>query len=176
MPTSSTILLLNNQKVSQLNPDFGYVEFMRPDDASNAANCTEHIIHGKKASIQFFKAKEAIKKQSGVQEKTKRSESGFTGCGTSLMQQSSRYSQHGTFHEFAVDLAQQNQSCRLSADVSPNLCRPVNSKFAAAHLANLYDSSEFYASLESAEHKRYLAGTYSEENVRFNLPRVAFYG
>ena len=37
--------------------DFGYVEFENIDDATRAANCKEHIVTGKKISVQFFKTK-----------------------------------------------------------------------------------------------------------------------
>lgn len=177
MPTLSTIPSLNNPKVSMTLPDFGYVEFQRPEDASSAANCNEHIIHGKKASIQFFKTKEATKKPSCF-EKTKRSEQGFAGCNSSLMQQSSKYSQRGTFHELAADHQQLNHSCLLKADVTETKSRPFNSRFEAFAPKTVHErqySSEFYASLRSASYKRYLAGTYSEENLRFNRPVVRLY-
>lgn len=43
--------------------DFGYVEFNNASDATMASECKEHIINGKKASLQFFKAKEGLSKR-----------------------------------------------------------------------------------------------------------------
>lgn len=43
--------------------DFGYVEFKNASDATVASECKEHIINGKKASLQFFKAKEGLPKR-----------------------------------------------------------------------------------------------------------------
>jgi hypothetical protein len=153
------------------------VEFQRPEDASSAANFNEHIIHGKKASIQFFKTKEAIKKPSCF-EKTKRSEQGITGSSTSLIQKSAMYSKHGTFHESAADYQQVNHFCLPKADVTETQLKPLSRRFAAAEPIKHHQrqhSSEFYASLGSASYKRYLAGTYSEENLRFNRPVVRLY-
>ena len=153
------------------------MEFQRPEDASNAAICNEHIIHGKKASIQFFKTKDTMK-PSGIHEKPKRSEYGYMGCSSSFMQHSSKYSEYGTFYEFAGDNVQQNHICQLKADATKVHTRPVNSRYAASEPKTVYQrqhSSEFYASLGSADYKRYLAETYSEENLRFNLPLLGFY-
>jgi RNA recognition motif-containing protein len=43
--------------------DFGYVEFKNASDATIASECKEHIINGKKATLQFFKAKEGLPKR-----------------------------------------------------------------------------------------------------------------
>lgn len=43
--------------------DFGYVEFKNASDATMASECKEHIINGKKATLQFFKAKEGLPKR-----------------------------------------------------------------------------------------------------------------
>lgn len=68
MLTLSTIRFQSCQKVTSFLPDFGYVEFIHPFNAQLAADCKEHFINGKKASLQFFKTKDNSKREQKPQE------------------------------------------------------------------------------------------------------------
>lgn len=175
------IRLASCPKVGITSPDFGYVEFQNPEGAIQAANSNDHFINGKKASVQFFKTKDAQKKGYIIQEDNERAEVLQTNpilssrgnfnmeqfqydpqCGENTLQkiffnpkQVSIQNQHNLMssRHFGYPCLQRNQIVQPSA----NKVAPQKRVF-----------QDFYNSLRMADIERNLAETYLRSNMRFN--------
>lgn len=184
MPMSFTTPLLNNPRVHLFKSDFGYVEFSRPEDATLATTQQEHMIKGKKASIQFFKSKELqSKKAQPVQEMHNRplapsfypvqghqeSKQFLMPPARALLPQVAESFNVSSFcagqahPNFPLD----NQGGYLAINTSKTrqfIVQPKRSKIAG--LETRYH--DFYMSLNRAEEARCCHNTYSTSNLRFN--------
>lgn len=161
------------------------MEFNGPDDATNAASQPDHVINHKKASVQFFKAKDpqpTHKKGQNPAEGIEKFEGRINHYGTRFGVNSSSIQevipQKGGFcnteFEYGVQTstysALYNQSnhvgdlstCKKSIIVQPSEVR------ASAHRRWYND---FYLSLGRAEEARYYHATYAAPNLRFSRQR-----
>lgn len=166
--------------ISKQSKNFGYVEFTKAEDTSKAATHNNHLINGKKASVQFFKLKEpqqAKKEVDAPEAKGKpegygRSHGFYSGKGH--FAQRGRYPDienhfpivpmpYGSLHcpqNFDYD-SQANYDVTRSQNlpiVQPQRPRPIEKQ----------KPKEFYLSLRVADEARYYSHTYSPFNLRFN--------
>lgn len=184
MRTLSTTPLLNNPRVDPSLLDFGYVEFTNADDATKAANCSEHLIKGKRASVQFFKTKDNHQQQKKVAvafESNERATNPIpvlptfnSGIGQFPYSLQGRYQQSSDFNLFGP-----RNGC------PSYLYQPFFSTKEALADTNYYKNpfivqakesrpagqqrkwADFYNSLKRADLARHCSLTYSAENLRF---------
>jgi RNA recognition motif-containing protein len=171
--------------ITKQSKNFGYVEFARPEDAIAAANCNEHIINGKKASIQFFKTKETQKKVQTVQDPIEIPEIPYCHQGLNYgripfgqqgilsQKQGGEYSTSNLYDNqhpyYSQSFTQEYLQADFNAQKRSFIVQPQREPSVFSSSNRCFD---FYLSLKRADQARHFQGTYTKENLRFNRLRI----
>ena len=159
------------------------MEFNHPDETAKAANCSDHFINGRKASVQFFKAKDALqpKRESPAHDNMEQFETPFKTNG--LVGAPTHYGMPTRMTPFEVShLSNRQVDYRSPKHQEPSYYNP------AAYQTELYsqlrpsivepkiqkqpEKKDFYASLRVAQEGRQQEETYAPQNLRFNRKRL----
>lgn len=162
------------------------MEFNRPEDAAKAATRIDHLIKGKKASVQTFKAKDTHQ-QKKVQ--TTQESDEFTDSPNNTVNQHSYGS--GQFptnpERFPHFIEQPSNANQFGFHYQPNFPSSAYTNSYANYMQQNIPSdqplisrpagqqrrwADFYKSLERADHARQFSSTYSPQNLRFNRLRA----
>lgn len=167
--------------LTKQSKNFGYVELQRPEDATYAASHSEHIIKGKKASVQFFKAKDLQKRLPTVQDKVERTGVQFDQQGpyksSLFLSQKGKLLNQGDCARYQNSLYFSNQYPKEMtmpdsySSLEKYIVQPVKSE----NHSPMRQYSDFYVSLQRAQEQRDVAETYSKRNLRFSRPRAYNY-
>ena len=162
------------------------MEFTRSEDATRASNCSEHLVNEKKASVQFFKAKDPQqpkKRHFGPESNDRHNaplndaalyncgQNNFSTQGRAVLpfNEFSKYSSHcgnqmsaySHYHNFPNPLAD------LANNKAPVVVQPPEPRrFGQQRWWN-----DYYTSLKQAEEALFYHHTYANHNLRFNKLR-----
>lgn len=158
------------------------MEFNCPEDATKAASQAEHVINHKKASVQFFKAKDPhpVQKRGhipaeGIEKVEVRVSHFGSRFGLNSSSLIETMPQKGGFCSTKFDFGRQTSAFSPVYN-EPNLVRDLSTckksiitqpKEAKVPARRRW-FSDFYSSLGRAEEVRYYHATYIASNIRFN--------